>query len=135
MKSVQITVYKLDSDSISLIILYYLGNEHSFSSNFINSIKRRRMSDLLCDNTFIRNVNTNAFLSTSDTMDCSQTNSLDFGYYNLLLLPTSKYNCINDSSLSLLGNFIQTFIMSKMFSQSFCVQKSVQQAINTNEEM
>ena len=93
------------------------------------------MSDLLCDNTFIRNVNTNAFLSTSDTMDCSQTNSLDFGYYNLLLLPTSKYNCINDSSLSLLGNFIQTFIMSKMFSQSFCVQKSVQQAINTNEEM
>ena len=93
------------------------------------------MSDLLCDNTKIRNVNTNAFLTTSDTMDCSKTNDLDFTYYNLLLLPTSKYKCINDFLLSLLRNFIQTLIMSKINGQSFCVQKSVQQAMNTNEEM
>ena len=87
------------------------------------------MSDLLCDNTFIRNVNTNAFLSTSDTMDCSQTNSLDFAYYNLLLLPTSKYKYVNDSS------FIKTSKFGcNINNQKFIMSKNVQSIILNSEK-
>ena len=52
------------------------------------------MSDLLCDNTSIRKVNTDTFLSTSNAMDCSDhtwRNSLSFKDIDLILPPKGKY--------------------------------------------
>ena len=66
----------------------FLEHQHSFSTEAIDSIKRRRYSDLLCDNTSIQMVRNDPFLSNSSVISCNaknHRNDLDFQQINLLL--------------------------------------------------
>ena len=69
------------------------GHEHSFSMEAMNTIKTRRLSDLLCDNTLITTLGTNVFLTNSPKMDCgncTEKNELKLEEINLILPPTGK---------------------------------------------
>ena len=64
----------------------FLEHQHSFSTEAIDSIKKRRYSDLLCDNTSIQMVRNDPFLSNSSVISCTDhKNELDFQQINLLL--------------------------------------------------
>ena len=68
----------------------HIGHEHSFTTAAIEAIKRRRLSDVLCDNTILNNIATNVFVSDSPRMNCSSSmakNNLDLSKINLLLPP------------------------------------------------
>ena len=69
------------------------GHEHSFSMEAMNTIKTRRLSDLLCDNTLITTLGTNVFLTNSPKMDCgncTEKNELKLEDINLILPSTGK---------------------------------------------
>ena len=65
-----------------------LGHAHSFTPEAIVAIKRRRMSDVICDNTLIRSIGSNAFMKDSTKMDCRNSEhreELDLEAMNLLI--------------------------------------------------
>ena len=77
------------------------GHEHSFSMEAMNTIKTRRLSDLLCDNTLITTLGTNVFLTNSPKMNCgncTEKNDLKLEEINLILPFTGKiskhFNCV-----------------------------------------
>ena len=85
------------------------GHEHSFSTEAMNTIKTRRLSDLLCDNTLITALGSNVFLTNSPRMNCgncTEKNELKLEQINLLLPSTGKFskhfNCILIDSIFLL---------------------------------
>lgn len=70
-----------------------LGHDHSFSSEAMKTIKTRRLSDLLCDNTLITTLGSNVFLTNSPKMscgNCTEKNELILEEMNLILPPTGK---------------------------------------------
>ena len=70
-----------------------LGHAHSFTPEAIAAIKRRRMSDVICDNTLIRSIGSNAFMKDSTKMECRNSEhreELDLEAINLLI-PSGKY--------------------------------------------
>ena len=69
------------------------GHEHSFSMEAMNTIKTRRLSDLICDNTLITTLGSNVFLTNSPKMDCgncTEKNELKLEDINLILPSTGK---------------------------------------------
>ena len=57
----------------------------------MNAIKKRRLSDLLCDNTLISSLGSNVFLTNSPKMNCGnceEKNELNLEDINLLLPST-----------------------------------------------
>ena len=68
------------------------GQSHSFNSNSLQTIKNRKLSDIICDNTNIREVPDNVFLSSnnpSNNIKRCQTNAvnhLDLNQVNLILI-------------------------------------------------
>ena len=69
------------------------GHDHSFSTAAMNTLKTRRLSDLLCDNTLITTLGSNVFLTNSPKMDCgncTEKNELKLEEINLILPSTGK---------------------------------------------
>ena len=69
------------------------GHEHSFSTAAMDTLKTRRLSDLLCDNTLITTLGSNVFLTTSPKMDCgncTEKNELKLEEINLILPSKGK---------------------------------------------
>lgn len=85
------------------------GHEHSFTEDAIKALRSRRLSDVMCDNTKIQEVGSNAFQLKSKKIKCSDSKSkhhLDLTDINLLVPPefrlgTAGKLCSDDSLQSI----------------------------------
>ena len=75
-----------------LILIFVLDQPYSFDRNALLTIRNRRLSDIICDNTEIKEVPTNAFLSSNDPSNnlkrCNSNavNHLEFKDINLIIV-------------------------------------------------
>ena len=82
----------IELSELNVFCIFVLDQPHSFDRNALQTIKNRRFSDIICDNTDIKEVPNNAFLSSSDPSNnlkrCNSrsVNHLEFKDINLILV-------------------------------------------------
>lgn len=68
----------------------HTGEDHSFTTMAISEVRKRRLSDIICDNTKITKVISKAFIPSSSEMNCNAKKRLNLDNINLLLPPLIK---------------------------------------------
>ncbi len=66
----------------------FLVSQHPFTSGQLSNLRRRTLSDVICDNLPIRNLPTDPFVRDSPVKSCATNNRIDirlFRYFALVL--------------------------------------------------
>ena len=73
-------------------VLFVSGQTNSFNQNALQNIKNRKLSDIICDNTNIKELPSNVFINNNDPSnsikrcDTNDVNHLEFSKINLILV-------------------------------------------------